>query len=209
MSDFLRPIDKRCSAINKTTGTRCKSTTANAYGTCRRHPPAAPSDAEFAAAVAVLNGLPPLQPRPSLDGIKDMTVEQLEELWQATLACKVYYPEHMHHFYLYKLSDYLGIQNEFVTRVREILAHNDRAADDAMMIHDVQADKRRWVEAMETPLAGTREGLEEQMRLVEDLYHYVEAADAGAGYQMWQVVLFEQLRGRMAAIKSAADALDG
>ena len=197
-----------CTAINKTTGTRCKSYKVNAYGTCKRHPPAAPTDAELTTALAVLDSLPPLQPRPSIAGIKDMTVEQLDTLWHAMQACKVTYRLEHKHSYMYYLYMYLNIENEFTKRIRAIFEYNGQVAHDSRMIHNAETDKRRWAEAMETPLADTREGLIEQMDLVQDLYHYVEAADAGAGYQMWQIVLFEQLRGRMEVIKKGIDALD-
>jgi hypothetical protein len=108
----------QCSAINKTTGTRCKSRAANPCGTCKRHPPQPPSEEELAAAAAALKTqllLTPLHPVPPEESLTDpaLTVEQLEDLRLASGELWFKHPDYGAHLALSLRCKFLGLQNEF------------------------------------------------------------------------------------------------
>jgi hypothetical protein len=193
--------DNRCTAINTTKGNRCASKPSNPWGTCRRHQPQAPTDAEYAAALQIINSFQPFWVRPSSATLHALGVEELELLWMEAIAANLDYPELAKHMSMYHLSVFLKIENDFTKKMCAVLTHNSQTRHDACLIRETQEEKRRW-RLMEEPLADTREGLQEQLTLCGRLYADVESADMGAGYQLWQIMAFEKIAARNSAIKA-------
>ncbi len=192
--------DNRCTAINATKGNRCASKASNCWGTCSRHQPQAPTDAEYAAALQIINSFQPFWVRPNPAELRAMTVEELELIWMEAAAALLDYPELTKHTHMYHLSKHLGTDNHFTKRMSKILTHNSNVRYDAARIVEAQEEKQWWLE-MEKPLADTLQELQEQAALCGRLYCEVESADMGAGYQMWQIQAFEKLGARNVAIK--------
>jgi hypothetical protein len=198
--------DNRCTAINATKGNRCASKPSNPWGTCRRHQPQAPADAEYAAALQIIDSFQPFWVRPSPAALRALSVEELELLWMEAIAALLDYPELAKHTSMYHLSVFLKIENDFTKRVSAVLTHNSQTRCDALFIREAQDEKRLWLE-LEKPLADTLQGLQEQATHYGYLYSEVESADMGAGYQMWQILAFEKIAARNIAIKEKMAAL--
>ena len=112
-----------CSSINKMTGGPCESNAENVWGTCRRHLPAPPTEAEFAAALEIIKTIQ-ISPVPSMKNRPYLTSKELEQKATQANACVISYPEIKEHSLMYHLSAHLGIQNEFTDLMMSILTHN-------------------------------------------------------------------------------------
>lgn len=202
-------MPSQCSALNKTTGRRCKSRPSNPCGTCSRHTPSALSQEELAAALTGLQTAllaTPLAPCPPAD-FDGKTVEELEVLWAAALQ-NVAYDEILATFrFLWMTCRFLNLENDFTALYNQVSACNlawiSRCADirqtqDELLEAAEEAAKKA---AVEGPLADTVEALREQERLVVAVYNEVEGADMGAGYQYFQIVKFGELKKRLGEIR--------
>lgn len=196
----------RCSGINKTLGTQCKSRPENPWGTCRRHQPAAPTDAEYAAALEIIAALPVPQVLTPMEGLHRLSLDKLKERQAAVAASFADYPEFGAHKRMLALSKFLGIENEFTAQFTPLLNHVEEALFTLCHLGDLIGEMERWL-LLDEPLETTVEGLREQKLVCARIYADVESADMGAGYQFWQIQAFEKIGKRSEAITKALEAL--
>ncbi len=197
----------RCSGINKTTGTQCKSRADNCWGTCRRHSPSVPTEEEYAAALTILNEQPARQP-PATQDWKSITLEELKVYKDSIKAFidSLRYPEFSAHSRLLRLSTFLKIENEFTKKMLEYAVQVESVEWKFLELGDRLAERKRWA-SLDEPLASTLEGLKQQSNICGMIYADVECADQGysslGGYQFWQINALETIAARILAINAA------
>jgi len=139
-------MPSQCSALNKTTGRRCKSRPSNPCGTCSRHTPVPPTEEELAAAVSALRNqlaITPLQPVPAEEDLANpaLTVEHLEDLHAASHALWFKHPDYSGHLALSVLCKFLKVENEFTALWGEIMKNDNDRLYYQMAITDRQRER--------------------------------------------------------------------
>lgn len=191
----------QCTGINKVKGNRCASKACTPWGTCSRHEPARPTEEEYAAALAALPAAPPDRSTlPSTNNLHTLSEAELEKRLLHVKAAIIPCPDYEKHIQLLVISNRLNIVNAFVMRMQGIRRFNDTAEHVRCVLAECLADKRRWRETMETPLADTKEGLHAQKAACNRLFMDVEDADMGCDYQVWQILAFDEIKQRKEAI---------
>lgn len=161
-------MPSQCSALNKTTGRRCKSRPSNPCGTCSRHTPTTPSEEELAAALADLRAAVAAKPLLLCTPVDftGKTVAEVEAV-RLTAATQLHDETRCKSTELWMRCRFLGLENDFTTLYNSLLAHDlawmDRICSAAEQWEKLAAEERAELEAPASTCWGCRENQPNQL----------------------------------------------